>query len=98
MTVHRAFLSLVDSGQVRLEGVDGVVPSLALASSAAHLASLLDAEGFTAVKVNLGPPARVTLLTNSRVEGEPMSGGNARLSVAANPGISIDVVGRVGGE
>ena len=98
MTVHRAFLSLVDSGQVRLDGVHGTVPSLSLASAAAHLATALEHEGFTAVKVNLGAPVRITILTASRLDGEVMSGGSARLPIAANPGLSIEVVGRAGGE
>tara|TARA_R110002110_G_scaffold25895_4_gene95889 strand:+ start:3351 stop:3647 length:297 start_codon:yes stop_codon:yes gene_type:complete len=98
MTVHRAFLSLVDSGQVRLEGVHGTIPSLTLASAAAHLATSLEHEGFTAVKVDLGAPVRVTLLTESRLDGEVMSGGSSRLGIASNPGLSIEVVGRAGGE
>jgi hypothetical protein len=97
MTIHRAFLSLVDSGQVRLEGVDGVVPSLSLVSSATHLAALLSADGFNAIKVDIGSPVRVVLLTDHRVEGEAMSGGSARVTVASNPGLLVEVVGRAGG-
>jgi hypothetical protein len=98
MTVHRAFLSLVDTGQVRLEGVQGTIPSLTLASAAAHLATSLEHEGFTAVKVNLGAPVRITFLTEARLDGEVMSGGSSRVAVAANPGLSIEVVGRAGGK
>ena len=98
MSAHRAFLSLVDTGQLQLEGVQSVVPSLSLSSGAAHLATALQAEGFTALRVDLGSPIRVTILTDARVDGEPMSGGSSRLSIAANPGLLIEVIGRAGGE
>ena len=75
-----------------------MVPSLSLSSGAAHLAATLQAEGFTALKVDLGSPVRVTILTDARVDGEPMTGGSSRLAVAANPGMLIEVIGRAGGE
>ena len=97
MTAHRAFLSLVDMGQVQLDGVAGTVPSLPLSSAAAHLATTLQAEGFTAMKLDLGTPVRITLITDARVGGEPMTGGSSRLTIAANAGLSIEVIGRAGG-
>jgi hypothetical protein len=93
--VSDALMRLVSRGELTVEGQKGRAPSMRLVNQALQLRGELEAEGFSAIRLDVESlPVRVMLVTESGVRGTPLELGHSVERVAGDDFLRVEVAGR----